>query len=146
MAFFFQLEAVLRYRRSMEQKELTALQALLARRNTIVERIQREESQRRLLRDALQRTITQVAMNAAEVQLWVTRIAAMEDAIHSLETQREELQIAIAQQRLCWLEAQKQRDVLESLREIALREYTLVQHRREQASVDELFLIRRKAR
>ena len=51
---------------------------------------------------------------------------------------------AITEQRSLFQQQRRNREVLETLRDTQLRDYRLVQQRREQARLDEMHLLRRK--
>lgn len=143
MAFHFTLEPVLRYRRSLEERERLRLQGLLARRAVAMREIERLCEARSDLRNSLQRCLEEAHVSAAEVQLCHERSSSMERIVARVRTQLEALQTEIVRQTERY-DAERQRsEVLQSLRELQLRVYRQTQQRREQAMLDELHLLRR---
>jgi len=143
MAFHFTLDAVLRLRQSLEDRELLRLQALLARRATLL----KELGESRQLSVRVQEETSQGMLKptpAVEIHFATARLQALEQQQQLLRRQLSELEATIAEQRSRYQQQRRNREVLEALREGQLRDYRLQQRRREQAQLDELHLLRRR--
>ena len=143
MPFRFTLEAVLGYRRSLEDREKMRLQPLLARRAAGQEELQRVRDAQRHLQTALHQELQRAPTPAIAVQFSVACLDSMENRQTRLQSQLQQLQKEIAQQMACYQQERCKREVLESLRDAQLRDYRLTQQRREQARLDEMHLLRR---
>jgi flagellar export protein FliJ len=145
MAFVFPLETVRRLRRSLETQEerrLLAIAASLAQARNSLEAL---ESERMDLRREEVREMEAGAFGAV-LNYGVVREASLDaerrkvlQQITDLERLRED-QIGIYRQ------ARQKREILDSLRERRLADYTTEEARREQARMDELFLANRASR
>jgi flagellar biosynthesis chaperone FliJ len=60
-----------------------------------------------------------------------------------LQSRLGQMQVEIDQQTARYRQERRKREVLESLRDTQLRDYRLQQQRREQARLDEMYLLRR---
>jgi len=145
MAFHFTLEAVLRFRQSLEDRELLRLQALLAHRVALLSGL---EQLRQIALDLQRETrqgMLQQPIPAVEIHFATTRLDALDRQQQHLWEQLRELETAIVEQRSRFQQQRRNREVLEALRDAQLRDYRLTQLRREQARLDELHLLRLKA-
>ncbi len=143
MAFHFTLEAVLRYRQSLEEREQQRLQSLLAARLTLRQELERMGERRIHLLTALERALEQAPVPAVEIELVTAQIDGIKRQKEVLRARLGKLKNEIAEQAGRYRQARQQREVLESLRERQWRDYRLIQQRREQAVLDELHLLRR---
>lgn len=143
MAFHFALETVLRYRRTLEERECIRLQTLLARRVAAVQKIEALRAARTGLRTNVQRSLEQKRLSAAELQLCVARSNSIEQAAARVRLELKELETEIMRQIKQYRGERQRSEVLQSLRDAQQREYFLTQQRREQAMLDELYLLRR---
>jgi flagellar export protein FliJ len=143
MAFHFTLEAVLRYRRGLEDREQLRLQPLLFARAALQAELQRAQQAHRqlqtVLHDGLQRGLTP----AIEIHLSFQCIRGMESRETLLQSRLQQMQVEIDQQTERYRQERRKREVLESLRDTQLRDYRQQQQRREQARLDEMYLLRR---
>jgi flagellar export protein FliJ len=146
MGFHFTVAAVLRYRQSLEEREELGLHGLLARRATLLQELEQARDVRHQLRTVLHRTLQQAALPAAEVQFAMAQLHGMERQQTLLQSRLLALASEISQQMARYRQARQKRQVLESLREVQWREYQGKQRRREQATLDELHLLRRGRR
>ncbi len=144
MAFHFALDTVLRYRRSLEERERIHLQVLLAKRAAGLQEIEALRAARLRLNGELQHSLEQARIPAAELQLSVVRRNNIGQAVARVQFQLQELQTVIARQTERYRTERERSEVLHSLRDIQQREYQLIQRRREQAMLDELHLLRRR--
>lgn len=142
MAFRFPLQALLRLRRTCEERERKRL-ALL---NTQIGRLHQEDeilNRERVVAWAQISQSLKAGMSGAELQFEMASVAASACRQEELRKQIARLQQErIVQERL-FREAQKHRKILDSLRERKLRDYLQVRGRQEQQQVDDLFMVRR---
>lgn len=140
MPFRFSLQAVLRYRESLERRERQRLelmtgeiikakqqeeQAKLDRANALV------QSQKRVQQGT---TALELQFDLATDRVRVRRIAALNEHLGKLEDlRRRQLEV--------FREARQQRKILENLRDRQLAAHRLIQTRREQQQNDDRFLI-----
>jgi flagellar export protein FliJ len=145
MAFRFSLAAVLKYRKSLEQREYIALGRVHQEIAQVDLQLQQCEAWRS---EAMRRRETETVSGIVSVHL--------QDAYereHSLESQRDDLQVKRQElnvKRLLCLKAyelaRQKREILEELHSQQLQAYILDQSRREQRRVDDMFLVRLKRR
>jgi flagellar protein FliJ len=141
MAFRFPLQALLRVRQSCEERERRRL-ALL---NTQIGRLhQKHES----LNQEKASAWTQIShslragMSGAELQFEMASMATRAYRQEELRKQITRLQQERIVQERSFREAQKQRKILDNLRERKLRNYLQVRGRHEQQQIDDLFALR----
>jgi len=142
MAFHFGFEALYRLRQSLEHQQELRLRTA----NQQVAKVRRAVEQLNEQLDQLRRCSSQnlaSGMTAAEMHFILNGASC-------LVTRRQELEQLLA--RVCTLrdkqeklfrEARRERETLESLRDQQLRAYQQDQARRQQRSLDDLFLLRR---
>ena len=143
MAFHFTLAVVLRYRKSLEEREELLLQELLASRGGLLRQLQQNRDAFSRLQEAMQHGLQQEPTPAVEVQFSLARLGSIQRRQESLQLQLSELEVRIAEQTERYRRQRRNREVLESLRDRQLDDYRIEQKRREQASLDELYLLRR---
>lgn len=144
MAFQFTLEAVRRFRQSVEDRERLRLESLLARRTGLLHELELSRQASLQLQQHLQRGLIANPTPAAEIHFSVAWLDAVASREKWLQRQLQELQAAVAEQMSRFQQEQRKREVLDSLRESQLREYRILQQRREQAQLDELHLLGRE--
>jgi flagellar export protein FliJ len=142
MSFQFPLAAVLRYRESMEQREHLALERLqqeIARVEVRIRQIaeDRSTSANAALADLAQGTL------AAELQAAYEYQRALEKQQEALQTLSQDLKKKWRQQLATYELARRNRETMENLRQKQLDAYSREQAKREQAVIDDLFLMRR---
>lgn len=142
MAFQFTLEAVLGYRRSLEEREQRRLESLLARRAALLQQVRQVHDNYRQLQAAIEDTIERQATPAVEIHFALAQQHAMQQQQERLQSDLQALAAEVTKQTGLYRGARQKREVLESLRDAQLRSYRLEQRRREQASLDEMFLLR----
>lgn len=143
MAFCFQLEAVLRLRRSLERQQELLLQAA----NHEVLQMQRRILALKEWQKALQRNEEEslkAGTAAAELLFDNVLNSALLEHVHVFQSQLLQLENARDKARAALEEARRKREMLENLRDQQQRYFRMEQARREQRSIDELFLMRRK--
>ena len=144
MAFHFTLEPVLRFRQSLEDRELLRLQSLLTRRAALLNEQEQIQQAALDLQQETKRALQQEPTPAVEIHFAMARLHALEQRQQLIEEQLHQLQSAIAEQRSLFQQQRRNREVLETLRDAQLRDYRVMQQRREQARLDEMHLLRRK--
>ena len=143
MPFHFPLQAVLHYRQSMEHQQEIRLRAAnqqVARAQHLIEQM---DLQRKELRSMEMEELSS-GTSAAELQFGLLREAAMLRRRRELEQQLIRVQQLRDQQREIFQQARRAREMLESLRDQQLHLYKKDVSRREQRSLDDLFLMRRE--
>jgi flagellar export protein FliJ len=145
MAFHFTLEAALRYRQSLEEREQLRLESLLARRAALLQELQRADEARLQVQKAM-RQVLQTAAAAAELQFCALQLNGIARQQNVLRSQLLQLEREVDEQTARYRQERQKREVLQSLRDVQLQEYRLVQQRRQQAMLDELYLLRRARR
>ncbi len=145
MAFHFTLEALLRLRQSLEDRELQRLQGLLARRAALLHQLQQLHQARFDLEEETKRAMLQRPTPAVEIHFAMVRLHALTRQQQPICGELGPLETAIVEQRARFEQQRRNREVLESLRDAQWRDYRLIQQRREQAQLDELYLLRLKA-
>lgn len=143
MAFEFSLAAVLRYRQSLEERERLRLQSLHARRTALLREVHETREARAHWQTSIRQRLQQAPTPAVEVQLATACCDGLERRQQQLQAGLLQLQVEITAQARRYQEQHQKREALESLRDLRLGEYRLLQRRREQAALDELFLLRR---
>ncbi len=143
MPFHFSLEAVLRYRSGLERRERLRLQELLAQRVHLSRQIDDLHATRFKLLANLQNVLQSESMSGGELRLETAGAESAVRAAERLRLQLEQLRSDIQLQTEHYRRERQQREILEALREHQLLEYQLVEQRREQAMLDELYLMRR---
>ena len=143
MAFRFSLEAVLRFRQNVERLEEAALTRIVQEIAGVQLEFQRVNAQQESLRAQLERDLKRSLpaihlMELAEQEAWLRAGAeALCVRLEELETQRLE-QLAIYQK------AQQGRQVLSEVRKRQQQSFETEQRRREQKTLDDLFLARQE--
>jgi flagellar export protein FliJ len=143
MVFHFPLEAVLHLRQSMEHQQELRLRAA----NQHVARVQNMIEQMDLRRQELYSTQSRelsAGMTAAELRFGLDCRTELLRRRRELEQQLMRLQHLREQQREVFHHARRARETLESLRDQQFREFEKEALRREQRSLDDLFLMRRE--
>jgi flagellar FliJ protein len=140
MPFRFSLQALLRFRESLERRERLRLE--IVSREVVQARQQCEQAKQEREKglEALAQKLRQ-GMNGAELHFELTcdrtrirRLLALKEQLLRLENlQRLQLD--------AFRKAQQQRKILENLRDRQLAAYRLAQNRRAQQLLDERFLI-----
>jgi|ERR1700683_905824 len=143
MAFHFPLEAVLHFRRSVEHQQELRLRSA----NQQVARVQNMIEQMDLRRQELYAAQSQeltAGITAAELRFGLQCETELLRRRRELEQQFMRLQQLREQQREIFHQARRARETLESVRDRQLRIYKKEALRREQRSLDDLFLLRRE--
>jgi len=143
MPFRFPLQSLLRFRRSVERHEQTQLEIANQRVADMRGKIERLE-QSRDLRNESQRHGLNEGITGAELQFDLLCDGALASYRRDLEKELGQLEKLRDQQYEILRRARLQREILESVRDGQLREYRAQKIRRDQRSLDDLFLMRRE--
>lgn len=146
MAFEFSLAAVLRYRQSLEERERLRLQSLHARRAALLREVQQTREARAHLQTSVRQRLQGSLIPAVELQYLAASCDGLDRRQQQLQAGLPQLQAEITAQTRRYQQEHQKREALESLRDLRLGEYRLLQRRREQAALDELFLLRRNVK
>ena len=140
MPFRFSLEAVLRFRQSLERRERQRLEVIT--REVVNAKAQQQAAQRDRVnaRAQFQNKLHQ-GMTAAEMQFELASDRARQRRIAALDAQMAKLEDLRRRQLEVFLHAQQQREIVENLRARQLAAYRLDQARRDQQQADERYLI-----
>jgi flagellar export protein FliJ len=141
MTFHFALQAVLRYRKSTEERELLRLRELLARRAGLLQKLDAHRIWQLNLKQALLDALEGSAVSASEIQFCSIRIESSNRAVEQLHRGLKELQAELDKQVQRYEQERRNRKVLESLRDTQQHRYQVEQQRREQATLDESYLL-----
>lgn len=143
MAFHFPLQAVLHFRKSLEHQQELRLRAAnqqVARVRHLIEQM----DQRRRQLDSTQTQQLSSGTTAAELQFGLLCDSELLRHRLVLEQELARLRQLREQQRQVFQQARRARETLESLRDQQFRVYQKESARREQRSLDDLFLMRRE--
>lgn len=143
MAFRFSLEAVLRYRRNVERVEESALLRIVQEIAGVKLEFQRVTAQQESLRAQLERDLKQSLpaihlMELAEQEAWLRADAEV------LRVRLTELEAERLEQLSVYQKVQQGRQVLSEVRKRQQNFYEIEQRRREQKTLDEIFLARQE--
>jgi flagellar export protein FliJ len=142
MAFRFALESVLRLRASYERQEQARLE--LASQNLYGARekcdvLKKEQA----ALEANFRKMMSDGMNTSELHFYLSSKSGLEVAEAQATHAAEDAWKMWNDQRIRYLRARQDREVIASIRERQHREYVVEQNRREQQQIDDLFAMRR---
>lgn len=143
MAFHFPLQAVLHLRQSIERQQelrLAAANQLVARAQHLIEQV---EARRQELDSTRSRELS-AGLTSAELGFAGQCDAELLRQRRMLEPQLARLEQLCGEQREIFRQARREREMLESVRERQLRVYQREAARREQRSLDDLFLLQRQ--
>jgi len=143
MTFRFSLQAVLRFRASLEHQQELLLQQ--AHQNAAAVRRKIETLDHRLAENtALTMRELKAGAHAAQLHFEMLCRASLLEYRHKLETELIECEKLCQRRSLDYRLARQQREVLDRLRNQRLEVYRLEEARRQQQRLDELFLWRRE--
>lgn len=139
MALGFKLQSVLNYRQSLEDQAQQVLAESQQQQSELTAQI--DEQQLELQQqDLLLRKRQQDGMTIAEIELYETRIHYCRQRCAELHRQKLELQELIEQQRQQLLQAARERQIMEKLKEKQQAEFRRELERKERAALDEISL------
>ena len=143
MSFRFSLEAVLRYRQSLEDAALRHLQMLILQRAQLNQEVRQIQLARRQSREAVWEAMQQSPHSGAELQLVELANQSLASSVDQVQKRLAGLEKTIAQQTGHYQTERQKREMLSSLRERRLRDYQSELQHREQHRLDELRLLKR---
>lgn len=138
MPFDFQLRGLLRLRKIHEQRERMRLMVLNASRGRVRAEIDETASRRAREFESLERRL-EAGMAAEDVQLEEASLQLTYRRQQELVKLIEALDLQVSKQVEIFWESQKKRKVIESVRERQWKAYRLIEERREQQALDDLF-------
>ena len=143
MPFQFPLATVLRYRESIEQREHFALEKLQTEIAGVTGRILQTEEECAKAAQNREATLAQ-GIRAVELKFEYEYHRALEEQLDALRSLLRELKTKWNHQLVCYQVAQRNRKTLEKLRDNQLETYSRERAKREQATIDDIFLSRRR--
>lgn len=143
MAFRFRLDSVLRYRENLERIEELRLTQIRQELVALHERISGIEQNRQTLHEQRDRDLAE-GLPAAHLSEFAEQDAQLRAAADNLLLQVCELERKRAEQMEVYRRARQDREVLSEIRKQQRQAYTQEQQRRDQKTLDELFLARAK--
>src|SRR5271166_6273099 len=99
MAFHFTLEAVLRFRQSLEDRELLRLQTLLVRRAALLHELEQARQTSLNLLEETKRAMLRRPTPAVEIHFAMARLHGLDRHQQVIREQLHELEAAICEQR-----------------------------------------------
>ena len=145
MPFQFSLAAVLRYRESLEQREYLVLEKL-QQEVALLERKVHQIEQACLAATQDRKVQLAQGMRAADLQSAYRYQVALEKQRELLRTQMQEARLKWQRQLQSYKTARRKRETLDHLRSHQLAAYRQQQAKREQNTLDDIFLSRRGRR
>jgi len=143
MPFHFPLDAVLHFRQSLEHQQQLRLLAANQQVARVRHLIEQMEAHRQELHCAQVKELS-AGLTAAELRFGLLCDAELVRHRRELEQQLARLQQLRNQQREVFHQARRAREMLEAVRDQQFRLYQKEAARREQRSLDDLFLLRRQ--
>jgi len=143
MPFQFSLRALHRLRQTYEKRERMRLTMLNAAFGRLQQNYQETGRQRMADLTQLEGNL-QTGMAGNELKVTATSLQHSAARLNQLKNQIKELEFQVRRQTEIYLETQKKRKILDSLRERELRTFELDENRREQQRIDDLFVQRRR--
>jgi flagellar export protein FliJ len=143
MPFRFSLQSLVRFRQSVERHEQIQLEIANLKVSDMCGKLKSLE-QTRDLRNEHQRHGLNVGLTGAELQFDLLCNSALASYRKNLEKELAQLEKLRDQQYEVFRQARLQREILASVRDGQLREYRAEKIRRDQRSLDDLFLMRRE--
>ncbi|HCL57252.1 MAG TPA: flagellar export protein FliJ [Spirochaetia bacterium] len=131
--FVFRLQKVLDYRFQIENKKKLALAEQISLYNQLKEKI--EEG--KLKKNSLLNKISKFSEDPVQLHFVQQCLTGISQTFINSEKEMEEVQKKIDIARLSYLEAKKQREIFEKLKEKAYEEFKYNQKREEQKQIDE---------
>lgn len=143
MPFQFSLRALLRLRQTYEKREHMRLTAL----NVAYGRLQQEyqeSGERRMLGFEQLTKQLQEGISGSELRVATTSLQHSTSRRRQLTGKMKDLELQVRKQTESYLESQRKRKILDSLRQRELWAFVLEENRREQQRIDDLFVQRRR--
>ncbi|MGH9352098.1 MAG: hypothetical protein ACRD2G_08070 [Terriglobia bacterium] len=145
MPFEFQLRGLLRQRKIYEQRERMRLMLLNASRSRLRTELDEAASRRSRAFEALELRL-EAGMPGEDIRLEEASLQLASHRQRELAALIEALDLQVSKQVEAFWESQKKRKVIESVRERQWQAYHLIEERREQQRIDDLFVRRHHTR
>jgi flagellar export protein FliJ len=142
MAFRFALESVLRLRVSYERQEQARLELATQHLYAAREKCATLKKEQSAL-EATFRTTMAAGMDASDLHYYLSSKSGLEVAEAEADRGEADASKLWNEQRIKFLRARQDREVIASIRVRQHQEYTADQNRREQQQIDDLFAMRR---
>lgn len=142
MKFTFQLETVLKVRRILEDHEWYSLQRIIHDLNSTHVKLDQVRAKFHDWREASEKELSK-GLAASMLRCERSGEAELQRAGSALESRIVEVELHLDQQRQLLVEARKNREAIDSVRQHRFEEYLRDQSKKEQAQIDELFLLRK---
>jgi flagellar export protein FliJ len=142
MAFRFALESVLRLRASYERQEQARLELASQNLYAAREKCDAFKTEQAAL-EANFRKMMSEGMDASDLHFYLSSKLGLEVAEAEAERAAAEAWRLWNEQRIKFLRARQDREVIASIRQRQHQEYVVEQNRREQQQIDDLFAMRR---
>src|SRR5581483_6201370 len=143
MAFRFALAALLKYRESLEQREYLALEKV-QQEIVQVENLIRQCEQQLSAAQARRDRDLKSGVISIQLQAIYQEETALEELQEKLRAHWQQLQVFFFKQKTAYEIAHRNREVLDNLRLKQLDAYRKEQAKREQKTLDDIFLARRR--
>lgn len=142
MAFRFALESVLRLRISSEQQEQARLELLSQHMYAAQEKYDSLRKEQTSLEHTFRKSMA-TGMDASELHSYLSSKLGLEVGEAAAAKAVTDATKIWNEQRVRFLRARQEREVLESVRDRQYQEHVTEQNRREQQQIDDLFAMRR---
>lgn len=139
MAKKFKLQSVLNYRTTLEEQAQQALALSQQRQQELVAAIATQQQELTDQDQALKQR-QEEGLTIAEIDIYESRISHCRHRSAQLQTQLETLEIKIVKQREALLQAARDRQVMNKLKERQEAEFRYEQERQERIQLDEISL------
>jgi flagellar export protein FliJ len=142
MSFQFALDPVLRFRKTVEEREEAALKKIAYELTLVFEEL--ELTERKILESEIGRA-GQVfqRLNAFQLQAYYNEVNALKHRRKELEGQIAKLEEARAEQMNIYEAARRDRELLTDLQDQKRTVYEIEKNKREQKMLDDIYLARR---
>ena len=145
MAFRFSLDAVLRFRESVEHSEEAALLLIVRQIIEAEHKLQQVDAEQVRIREQREKDLA-LKLPAAHLMEITERELELKGAADELRVQLRQLETQRLTQLGVYQTARQDRQVLSELRERQRHAYQLQQKRQEQKTLDDLYLTRTRVR
>ena len=143
MAFQFKLDAVLRFRESVERSEEAALHRIASEIAQVEVELQQVDANQVRLREQRDQDLARKLPAVYLLEL-AERELELKNTADQLRSRRQQLETKRRQQLAIYQTAHRERQILSELRDQQRHSYQVEQGRREQKTLDDLFLARRR--
>lgn len=145
MAFRFSLDAVLRFRESLEHSEETTLLLIVRQMVEAEQELQEVEAEQARIRGQLEKDLA-CTLPAAHLIDIAQRELELKGTADGLRVRLRQLEARRLTQLAVYQAVRRDRQVLSELRERQRYAYQLEQNRQDQKTLDDMFLVRTRGR